>query len=195
MWQSSPHLYPYAYSNNNHVLKIDSDGRIESLIKTEVKEITKFIKSNSGKSEAFQNNGIGYSNYIAIESFADNRQAMVNEVSRDNGKGGIADANNREYGDSIQNGRVVIVPAGAVSNPATQANASIELPVGGTTFHSHPSGIRSEAVEGGTRYTWFSPPLSYRCKWFKYRDGICVWCGNGEVYIYNSNGVQAVCYY
>jgi RHS repeat-associated protein len=163
------------------------------LSKKDFKATVKFIKQNSGNTEAFQNNGMAYTNSVTIESSADNRQAMVNEVSRDNGKGGTADANNREYGGSIQNGSVVVAPAGAVSNPATQANANIELPVGVPTFHSHPSGTRSETVEGGTRNSWFNQhpsrtDVNNSGAGMEYVFGR----GNGKVYIYNSQGVQAV---
>ncbi|MDR0541831.1 MAG: hypothetical protein LBH19_06425 [Dysgonamonadaceae bacterium] len=136
---------------------------------------------------------MAYTNFVEIESSADNRQAMVNEVSRDNGKGGTADANNREYGGSIQNGSVVVAEPGAVSNPAVQENASILLPAGVPTFHSHPSGTRSEAVKDGTRNSWFNQPPSPADKnssgaRMEYVFGR----SNGKVYIYNSNGVQAV---
>jgi RHS repeat-associated protein len=99
-----------------------------------------FIKANSGNAEAFQKNGIAYTNSIAIESSADNRQAMINEASRDNGKGGTADANNREYGGYIKNGAVVVETPGAVSKLGTDTRAEISLTTGTSTFHSHPSG-------------------------------------------------------
>jgi hypothetical protein len=110
------------------------------LSKKEFNTTVDFIKANSGNAEAFQKNGIAYTNSIGIETSADNRQAMVNIISADNGKGGKSDANNREYDGSIENGAVVAAPAGAVANPKTSATASIELPSGVSTFHSHPSG-------------------------------------------------------
>ncbi|MDR3327710.1 MAG: hypothetical protein LBT04_06260, partial [Prevotellaceae bacterium] len=163
------------------------------LSKKDFKATVKFIKQNSGNAEAFQNNGMAYTNSVEIEGSAANRQAMVNEVSRDNGRGGTADANNREYGGSIQNGSVVLAEPGAVSNPAVQENASIMLPAGVPTFHSHPSGTRSEAVEGGTRNSWFNQhpsrtDVNNSGAGMEYVFGR----GNGKVYIYNSQGVQAV---
>ena len=163
------------------------------LSKSDLKATVKFIKQNSGNTEAFQNNGMAYTNSIAIESAADNRQAMVNEVSQDNGRGGTADANNREYGGSIQNGAVVLATPGAVSNPSVQSNASIMLPDVSTTFHSHPSGTRSEAVEGGTRNSWFNQfPSSVDVSNAGGGTHYVFDRGNNTVYIYNSNGVQAV---
>jgi RHS repeat-associated protein len=70
------------------------------LSRKDLKATVKFIKANSGNTEAFQDNGMAYTNSIAIESSANNRQVMIDEVSgrgRDNGHGGTADANNREY--------------------------------------------------------------------------------------------------
>jgi hypothetical protein len=163
------------------------------LSKSDLKATVKFIKQNTGNTEAFLNNGMAYTNSIAIESSADNRQAMVNEVSRDNGRGGTADANNREYGGSIQNGAVVLATQGAVSNPSVQNNASIMLPDVSTTFHSHPSGTRSETVTGGTKNSWFNQfPSSVDVNNAGGGTHYVFGRGNNTVYIYNSNGVQAV---
>jgi RHS repeat-associated protein len=163
------------------------------LSKSDLKATVNFVKQNSGNTEAFQNDGMAYTNSVEIESSAVNRQAMVNEASRDNGKGGTTDANNREYGGSIQNGNVVLAEPGAVSNPATQSNASIVLPAGVPTFHSHPSGTRSEAVEGGTRNSWFTQhPSRTDVTNSGARMEYVFGRGNGKVYIYNSSGVQAI---
>jgi len=213
---------PYAYCSNNPVNRIDPDGRAdfwvngkvvgndgvddqrvlavktEGLTKKEVKETTKFIKTNSGKTEAFQNNGMAYTNSIAIESSAENRQSMVNIVSADNGKGGTAEANNREYGGSIQNGTVTAAPAGAVANPKTDATASIELPTGVSTFHSHPSGtvVDSPAANtlGGatTTYSFTQTPSQTDINNAGTSTNYVFGRSSGKVYIYNSSGVQVV---
>ena len=169
--------------------RVDGAG----LSKSDLKATVNFIKQNSGNTEAFQNNGMAYDNSIAIESSADNRQAMINEVSRDNGRGGTADANNREYGGSIQNGAVVTAVPGAVSNPSVQQNASIDLPVGYPTFHSHPSGTRSEAVSGGTRNSWFNQfPSSVDVGNAGGHVNYVFGRSDKKVYVYTSGGVQAV---
>ena len=163
------------------------------LSKKDQKLTVDFIKSNSGNADAFQNNGIAYSNSIEIESSSENRQAMVNEVSRDNGNGGTNAANNREYGGSIENGKVVIATPGAVSNPASPDNASIKLPSGVSTFHSHPSGTKTESVEGGTRNSWFNQhPSRTDITNSSSKTEYVFGRGDGKVYIYNKNGVQAV---
>jgi len=216
-WQS-----PYVFCSNNPVNRIDPDGRAdfllngkvigndgvddqrmlavrtEALTKKEVKETTKYIKTNSGKTEAFQNNGMAYTNSIAIESSADNRQAMVGIVSSDKGNGGTADANNREYGGSIQNGVVVAAAPGPVANPKTDAIASIELPVGVSTFHSHPSGTVVDAPPAGTiggtttTYSFTQTPSPQDITNAGAHTNYVFGRSNNNVYIYNSNGVQAV---
>lgn len=216
-WQS-----PYVFCSNNPVNRIDPDGRAdfwhngrvigndgiddqrilavrtEALTKKEVKETVKYVKANSGNTEAFQNNGMAYTNSIAIESSADNRQAMVTEVSRDDGKGGTTDANNREYGGSIQNGVVTIATPGAVANPKTDATASIELPMGVPTFHSHPSGTVIDAPPAGTiggtttTYSFIQSPSPQDITNAGTHTNYVFGRSNNNVYIYNSNGVQAV---
>ena len=157
-----------------------------------------FIKKNSGNTEAFQNNGMAYTNSIAIESSADNRQSMVNVISADNGKGGTADANNREYGGSIQNGTVVTATAGEVSNPSAQSNASIMLPVGYSTFHSHPSGTvvvspPTSTIGGTTTTSSFNQfPSSVDVGGAGVNTHYVFGRSDGKVYIYTSGGVQAV---
>jgi hypothetical protein len=216
-WQS-----PYVFCSDNPVNRIDPDGRAdfwhngkvigndgvddqrilavrtEALTKKEVKETVKYVKTNSGNTEAFQNNGMAYTNSIAIESSADNRHAMVTEVSRDDGKGGTADANNREYGGSIQNGVVTTATPGAVANPKTDATASIELPMGVSTFHSHPSGTVIDAPPAGTiggtttTYSFIQSPSPQDITNAGTHTNYVFGRSNNNVYIYNSNGVQAV---
>ena len=215
-------ISPYAWCANNPVNRIDPDGRAdfwvngrvvgndgiddqrilairtEALTKKEVKETTKFIKANSGNAEAFQNNGMAYTNSIAIESSADNRQTMVNEVSKDNGKGGTAEANNREYGGSIQNGTVVTATPGAVANPQTDATASILLPSGVSTFHSHPSGNVVDAPPVGTlggtttTYSFNQSPSPQDITNAGNNTNYVFGRSAGIVYVYTANGVQAV---
>jgi RHS repeat-associated protein len=130
--------------------------------KKDAKATKDFIKNNSGNTEAFQNNSIAYDNSVEIVGSSDTRQAMVDIVNQDNGRGGTSDANNREYGESInRDGTVTQAPAGAVGNPLVNSNVSITLRTtfeNQSTFHSHPSGTRTE---GNTTGSWIQPP-SYR---------------------------------
>ncbi|MDR1560750.1 MAG: hypothetical protein LBS23_00110 [Holosporaceae bacterium] len=190
-----------SYSSKEDNSYVEAAG----LFKKDQKATIDFIKANSGNAEAFQKNGIAYTNSIAIESSADNRQSMVDIVSADNGRGGTADANNREYGGSIQNGTVVAATAGEVVNPAVQSSASIMLPVGTSTFHSHPSGdvvVSSNPNSGIGASSSFGGPTS-TSSFNQFPSSIDVrgaggnthyvfGRGDGKVYVYTSGGVQAV---
>jgi RHS repeat-associated protein len=190
-----------SFSEGEH--RVDGAG----LSKKEFNATVDFIKANSGNPEAFQNNGMAYTNSIAIKSSADNRQAMVNEVSRDNGRGGTNDANNREYGGTISNGVVSIETPGSVANPSVNSEASISLPYGAgiSRFHSHPSGT---VVEGGTNsnttsavssfggqittHSFNQPPSPTDVQNAGGNVNYVFGRGDNKVYVYTSAGVQAV---
>lgn len=164
---------------------------------TEVKATIAFIKANSGNTAAFTNNPIAYNNSIQIEGAATNRQAMVTAVGLDTGGGGTSAANNREYGGSISNGAVVVATPGAVANPQTDASASIMLPNGVSTFHSHPSGnvVVGSGINtlGGTTttYGFTQSPSPQDISVAGAQTHYVFGRGNNIVYIYNSQGVQA----
>jgi len=168
------------------------------LSKKDLKATLSFIKDNSGNAEAFQNNGMAYTNSIAIESSKEARQSMINIVSGDNGRGGRSDINNKEYGGSITNGVVTAATPGAVANPQTDASASISLPTGTSTFHSHPSGNiivgpDSNTFGGSTTtYSFDQHPSTIDVKGAGSNTHYVFGRGNNNVYIYNSSGVQAV---
>ena len=166
------------------------------------KETKNFIKSNSGNTDAFMNNTIAYDNSIEIESSQSTRQAMVDQVSKDNGKGGTKDANNREYGGEItQEG--IIPRAGAVYSPKTSSSATIELnSTEYSTFHSHPSGSVVEISNPttsssisfsmkSTTYSFTQSPSPLDIRNANSHTHYVFGRANGITYIYNSNGVQA----
>lgn len=168
------------------------------LSKKDIKSTVKFIKENSGNTKVFQENGLAYTNSIAIESSADNRQSMVNEVSKDNGNGGTTESNNREYGGVIENGEVLIANPGDVANPQINSTASILLTSGKSSFHSHPSGTvvvsPPTGTIGGTRvtYSFNQAPSPIDINTAGSNTHYVFGRGNNTVYVYNSNGVQAV---
>ncbi len=166
--------------------------------KGDYKATVNFIKTNSGNATAFQNNNLVWENTIEIEGSSVNREMMMNEVSKDNGRGGTLDANNREYGGTIQSGLVVMAEPGAVANPQIHMNAQIELPIDVSTFHSHPSGTRTEDIVtntiGGTRvtYSFSQSPSPADINVAGTQIHYVFARGEGKVYVYTSRGVQAV---
>lgn len=168
-----------------------------------------FITANSGNSDAFAENSIAFTNSIEIVGSAVTRKEMVGVVSQDDGSGGESDANNREYGGSINSGIVSAVNPGPISKPG-DSKAEIELPANKITFHGHPSGTKllsnnsdqystsgsfgtfSMATSNTRSFTQSPSPTDLQ----NARSNTCYVFGrsrnDGMVYIYNSNGVQAV---
>jgi RHS repeat-associated protein len=183
--------------------KFDSEAPSAGITKNEAKATEEFIKKNSGNIEAFKANDIAYKNSVEIEPNTDSRQAMVDIVSKDNGKGGTADANNREYGGRIRStGEVIESPAGPVANPLTNPNAHIDIisSVNQSTFHSHPSGANIEStggantIGGSTKFGSFQNAPSNiggDIQNSGSRINYVFSRGNNTVYIYNNTGVIA----
>ena len=120
---------------------------------------------------------------------------------QDNGRGGTADANNREYGGTVGlGGNVVQSPAGAVANPSKDSEASITHTVGPGTksiFHSHPSGTvvvgPGSSTIGGTTTTssFVQAPSKWDVGNAGSRTNYVFGRGDNKVYIYNNKGVVA----
>ena len=214
-------LSPYNYCAGNPVNRIDYSGRAdyvingrvigndgvddnrvlairtETITKKELKETIKIIKTNSGNPDVLKNNTLVNKNTIPIEPSIENRQTMVSIVSKDSGKGGTLDANNREYGGSIENGKVVEATPGPVSNPKTEPIAYIELPTNVPTFHSHPSGTISEGppantIGSSTNFSFIQTPSNADIQNAGTNINYVFGRGNGLVYVYDSQGVQAI---
>ena len=167
------------------------------------KETKDFIKDNSGNTAEFDANPSIYNNTIEIEGSQENRQAMMNEMNKDNGKGGKSDANNKEYSVTGNQGVQVQEP-GPISSPKfKEIPTSTVMSDGTQSFaHSHPSGSIVETTGSQPGTTSFGS-ASMTSTW-NYRQPPSPWdveharttnyvfgMRNGIVYIYNSKGVQA----
>lgn len=186
---------------------LDNGANFAGISKQTAKDTESFIKANSGNTSAFQSNNIAYQNSTEIVGNSETRQAMVNSVSGDNGKGGTSDANNREYGGIIRDGKVIQSPMGLVGNPKTDVDARINYPgikSSDAKFHSHPSGDIIERTGGGgsgnslsskkeittTTYSWGKAPSAHDIKNAQGTNYVFS-KSNGKVYIYNRSGVTA----
>lgn len=185
----------------------DSGVASAGISKKDAKSTAKFIKNNDGNTGAFQNNSIAYDNSVEIEGSATTRQSMVDIVNQDNGRGGTSNANNREYGGTVNNdGTVVESPAGAVANPKLHSSASITHTITSSTkstFHSHPSGqivegtgarngTSSGTTIGGSTTTFgFQKAPSAPDVNGASRTNYVFGRSSGRVYIYNGSGVIA----
>ncbi|WP_142686759.1 RHS repeat-associated core domain-containing protein [Chitinophaga polysaccharea] len=133
----------------------DSEAPSAGISKNDRKATEKFIKDNNGNTAAFEGNDIAYKNSVEIEGAATTRQAMVDIVNQDNGKGGTDPANNREYGGVVKtDGNVSQSPPGPVSDPILNKDAHINIASFDfqSTFHSHPSGTKSESSTGSNPF-------------------------------------------
>lgn len=132
---------------------------------------------------------------------------MIDIVNQDNGKGGTEPANNREYGGVVKtDGTVSQCSPGPVSDPTVNKDAHIDIASFDfqSTFHSHPSGTKSESATGSNLFgrTTLGSVTSGAFRNAPSNVGGDVGNsggkinyvfsrGNGTVYIYNNTGVIA----
>lgn len=173
-----------------HESFFESGVRGAGLSKKEYRNTISFIKKNSGNTDEFKNNDIAYRNTIEIEGSQEVRQSMAKIVLQDNGRGGTAESNNKEYGGYINGGVVKEVKSGMVADPQNGNGAFINLPSKETnSFHSHPSGIKEE---NNTIYYFIQPPSKTDIQNAGSFTHYVFGRDDNMVYVYDANGVQAI---
>ena len=135
-----------------------------------------------------------YNCFVEIFPSRFGRNRMYDIVSQDDGNGGSAECNNREYGGYIDEyGFVLEVEQGDVKSPCINESVNITLPKGYSTFHSHPSGnCESYIMNGELRTPSFVQGPSDQ-DYMIAGNRICYVFGRRDnyVYIYNNKGTQA----
>ena len=215
---NTPDVGNTEFWHEGKVIGRDGKGDVKSIrvlcnvsLPKKINETIKFITENSGNTDVFDKNRIAYNNSVEIEASQENRQEMMRIVSQDDGKNNRSDMekypnNFKEFGGYIKDGKVIPLKAGEVTDPCVQSHAEIkDLPTDKySTFHSHPSGFCSETTDygAGNRITnsgkFQQPPSGENEEEKGDLDNLL--CnknhyvfarGNGYVYIYNSEGIQA----
>ncbi len=170
-----------------------------------LKQAKDFIKANSGNTQAFDENPIAYDNSVEIPGDMGVRQQLFSNMSNDDGRGGEAPSNNREYATTIMtDGSAVNLPPGEVADPSvSNAHTSRFLDNDQVSIfgHSHPSGTKTVfperkpgvvySSEGAQTSSFGQPPSPHDVSTAGKRTNIVFGMGNKTVYIYNSKGVQA----
>lgn len=170
-----------------YVLKISKDEIFKNSINgseyslVQLQEAKSFVDTYSGNSDVFSMNPTIYDYFVEIVGNKEMRQEMVNIVSQDDGSGKMVNENNREYGGYITNNAVKAAEPGEMSN---KNGATINIPEGYSTFHSHPSGIDYQNNKMYQQFPTIKDIINsegFTSYVFGRYDGV--------VYIYNNNGI------
>jgi RHS repeat-associated protein len=140
-------------------------------------------------------------NVVEIENKSTLKAMYNSGPSSDNGNGGTSDANNREYGGTVnKDGTVTASPAGDVRSPKTDLTADVTQTITSntrTSFHDHPSGTLTEGASnstvGGTTttYSFMQGPSNQDVHNAGSQATYEFGRGSGIIYIYNNTGVIA----
>lgn len=185
-------------TENTEIIKTDGISKQES------NAIREFVRTNSGKTSAFDVNATVYDKFVELPS-KEIRDEMAAIVNADSGAGGTTPSNNQEHGGQLREvrdelgqptGKTEVVRFPSSSTNDKEGAISVEYPIDVRTkflFHSHPSGNKDNSffvqgpsvqdVNGATDRK--GNPIT------NYQFGMSQSQGQ-KVYIYSTNGVKAI---
>ena len=183
--------------NGNYLGSNRYDNGKVYVLRSEIPEVMamkdEILNFFDGETSSLSWNDI-YNCFVEILPSRLGRNRMYDIVSQDDGSGGYAECNNREYGGYIDEyGFVLEVEQGDVKSPCINESVNITLPKGYSTFHSHPSGnCESYIMNGELRTPSFVQGPSDQ-DYMIAGNRICYVFGRRDnyVYIYNNKGTQA----
>ena len=171
------------------------------VIRSEIKEVMdkkdEIISFFLNESSSLSWNDV-YNCFVEIVPSRFMRNMMYTIVSKDDGKGGTKESNNREYGGFINEvGMVIAVDAGEPKNPNVHGDIiSIDFPYGTkyATFHSHPSGTGESYFDDLGEHTPIFQQEPTKTDFSIAGNHICYVFGRRSdlVYVYNKNGIQTI---
>ena len=183
---------------------LGSDGRKNGkvyVLRSEIQE----VMAKKDEILRFFNEGVSkltineiYSCFVEILPSNIGRNVMYNIVSQDDGNGGTFEKNNREYGGFINEiGLVIETTHGQVKDPNSKGEkVTIKFPHGTdyATFHSHPSGTKTIIINNEYEKTirYDQPPSDDDLKVAGIHICYVFGRGDGNVYVYNRQGVQTI---
>jgi hypothetical protein len=183
--------------NKVYVVKSSESG----IANSDIRDTKSYIKDNSGNTSAFKNNSIAYDNSVEIEGDVGTRQAMVDVANNDTGG---EPSNFHEYGAPIsKDGIVEPTVTGPKIDPVNQNYAEVSIPVDDNTksiMHTHPSYYKEEGrAPSGTiqmsgtirRSSYEQTPSDRDITNAGGRTNYVFGMRDGNVYIYNGQGIQA----
>ena len=116
--------------------KVPKAADVNSISNADAKSAAREIKKGNFDSEIVKQNTVEIENLDVISEMYSN--------IKDNGQGGIAEENNREYGGIKKKDGTLTSEIGEIADPQNNPNAHISLSKSKVHYHSHPSGYKGD---------------------------------------------------
>ena len=194
--------------NKHYVIR---NGTASPFSEDELNSAIDFVKNNNGNTESFKNTPSVYDKFIKTVSIAMLKDAY--KTIKDDGWGGRSDRNNREYGGYANEDGSAWEETGITSEVGDPSVNKDYLPIyglkyGRIKFHSHCSGTKRDKTllnprepgfntsfsngNVGKIHQWVQSPSPQDINNAAYTTNYVFGMRDGNLYIYNKDGVQAI---